>query len=189
MPTTRRDASLAHRPVLPRITLRTYVRTYVRSLFVPSLSLFLSSSRIPRFPRAYIDASREREIDSERVRARVCVCVCVYPCIPLYAIHRGGIHLPRFLLPFYRVFQSSTSQCANIINGKVSVYVTGRIVAKGCIRSPGYSHFATVTYPESDPRESCQFMVLCVKMRTVVDRSRTLEWDVDRELRELVLSW
>lgn len=189
MPTTRRDASLAHRPVLPRITLRTYVRTYVRSLFVPSLSLPLFLAYSSLSTRIHRRVEREREIDSERVRTRVCVCVCVYPCIPLYAIHRGGIHLPRFLLPFYRVFQSSTSQCANIINGKVSVYVTGRIVAKGCTRSPGYSHFATVTYPESDPRESCQFMVLCVKMRTVVDRSRTLEWDVDRELRELVLSW
>lgn len=56
-------------------SVRTYVRTY--ALSSSPLSLFLSSSRIPRFPRAYIDASREREIDSERVRARVCVCVSI----------------------------------------------------------------------------------------------------------------
>lgn len=135
---TRRLRIAIARPVLPRITLRTYVRTYALS------SSFLSAS----FPRVFLPfhahtstrRGREREGEREIVneRARVCARVCV--CAFLSTPRRDS----SFFSLFYRVFQSFASQCANIINGKVPVYVIGRIVqAKGCAHgySPGYSHF------------------------------------------------
>lgn len=197
MPTTRRDASLAHRDRSTSFAAyyAPYVRTYVRTLSLRplSLSLYPLSSCIPRFPRAYIDASRERYIYIYIVSARVCVCACVYVHSSLRDTPRrdssSALSFP--FLPRFPKFHAS--QCTNIINGKVFVYVIGRIVAKGCIHALLDIHALRELRTESDPRESRRKFIYqdgyYVKMRTVVDRSRTLEWDVDRELREFVLSW
>lgn len=108
------------RPVLPRITARTYatyVRTYVRSLFVLSLS--------PPFPRS-VPPRIHRRVEGARVRA------CVFL--------RGGILLQSF---------SPFTQCANIINGKVCIPVIGkredRVVHRGCTISLGYSAVTVAT--------------------------------------------
>lgn len=122
LPTTRRDASLAHRSASfaayysPHVR---YVRTYVRTLPLRPLSLS------PPFPRS-VPPRIHRRVEGARVRA------CVFL--------RGGILLQSF---------SPFTQCANIINGKVCIPVIGkredRVVHRGCTISLGYSAVTVAT--------------------------------------------